>query len=61
MKNYTKIEEADWRKLCRRVADEPDPERLSELVEQLIEEIDALREQLDQNGHRLSTSRSNQK
>jgi hypothetical protein len=61
MRSYTKIEEADWRKLCTRVADEPDPERLSELVEHLIVELDALREQLDQSGHRLSTSRSNQK
>jgi hypothetical protein len=61
MRSYTKIEEANWRKLCTRVADEPDPERLSQLVEQLIEELDGLRNQLNPTGHRFSTSSSNQK
>ena len=45
-----KIEEKNWRKLCRQVADEPDPERLSDLVERLIQELDTLKEELDQSG-----------
>jgi hypothetical protein len=42
----TSIEEKEWRKLCRSVADEPDPKRLSELLDQLIEKLDARRQAL---------------
>jgi hypothetical protein len=34
----------NWRTLCRKVADEPDPERLSELVDELIKVLDARRQ-----------------
>ena len=37
------------------MADEPDPARLSELVEQLISELDALKEELDAQPTRVST------
>jgi hypothetical protein len=36
----------DWRKLCELVAREQDPQRLSELVEQLIKKLDARRREL---------------
>lgn len=35
------IEEHEWRKLCDLVAKETDPQRLSELVNQIIAAIDA--------------------
>jgi hypothetical protein len=38
--------EEEWRKLCELAADEPDPQRLSELVDQLIEKLDARRREL---------------
>jgi len=44
-----KTDERDWRKLCAMVAEERDPERLSRLVEQLIQALDARREELDRN------------
>jgi hypothetical protein len=34
------IEEKEWRELCESVADEPDPQRLSELVDQLLKAMD---------------------
>jgi hypothetical protein len=43
MTNNGKDEDNSWRELCRKVADEPDPERLSELVEELIKVLDARR------------------
>jgi hypothetical protein len=49
--------EEEWRKLCNLVADEPDPKRLSELVDQLIEKLDARRQALrrgKQQGHPAS-------
>jgi hypothetical protein len=33
-----------WRKLCEMIAVEADPHRLSELVNQLVKELDARRE-----------------
>ncbi len=41
-----KKEEEEWRDLCQLVADEPDPQRLSKLVDQLIEKLDTRREAL---------------
>jgi len=43
------IGEKEWRRLCRLVADEDDPRRLSELVDQLLKELDARREALREN------------
>lgn len=40
------VDEKQWRKLCELVATEPDPERLSELVDQLLKELDSRREAL---------------
>ena len=42
--------ENEWRNLCRKVADEPDPQRLSELVDQLIKVLDARRQRFQQDG-----------
>ncbi len=39
-------EKEDWQNLCKLVADESDPQRLSELVEQLIQALDARRQEL---------------
>ena len=43
------IVEKEWRRLCRLVADEDDPRRFSELVDQLLRELDARREALREN------------
>ena len=40
--------EQDWQKLCELIARESDPERVSELVDQLITSLDAHREALRQ-------------
>jgi len=40
------IDEYEWRRLCRLVVEEPDPGRLSELLDQLLKELDARREAL---------------
>lgn len=37
------IDDQQWRRLCELVAAEPDPERLSELVDQLLKELDSRR------------------
>jgi len=39
-----RIDEKSWRRLCQQVAAEPEPQRLSELVDQLLKELDARRE-----------------
>ena len=41
---YKEEDNKDWRRLCREAADEPDPQRLSELVDQLIRALDARRQ-----------------
>jgi hypothetical protein len=40
------IEEKEWRKLCESIQDEQDPQRLSELVDQLLKALDDRREEL---------------
>jgi hypothetical protein len=40
------IDEHEWRRLCRLVVEEPDPWRLSELLDKLLKELDARREGL---------------
>jgi hypothetical protein len=42
--------ENEWRNLCKKVAHEPDPQRLSELVDQLIKVLDARRQKNQQDG-----------
>jgi len=48
MNNREKLSmnEQEWRKLCQQVANEPDPQRLSELLNQLLRELDSRRETL---------------
>jgi len=46
-----------WRKLCELVAAERDPQRLSELVNQLLKELDSRREAL-RAGEQSSSSTS---
>ena len=44
VKNKTKLKEnEEWRKLFEAVANEPDPQRLSELIDQLIKNLDSRR------------------
>jgi len=40
------IEEKEWGKLCESIQDEQDPQRLSELVDQLLKAPDDRREAL---------------
>jgi hypothetical protein len=47
----------DWRKLCELVAREQDPQRLSELVEQLIKKLDARRRELRSSDQQPSQSK----
>lgn len=42
--------EQEWRKLCELVAREPDPLRLSQLVDQLIQALDARTQSLRHTG-----------
>jgi hypothetical protein len=48
MNNTTEssVDEKEWRKLCTLVSDEKDPEKLSQLVEQLLKELDGRRQTL---------------
>jgi hypothetical protein len=39
-------EDAEWQRLCKLVADERNPQRLSELIDQLIKALDAHRNAL---------------
>jgi hypothetical protein len=41
-----RVDEKEWRKLCDMIAAEPDPQRLSELVDQLLKELDARRQEI---------------
>jgi hypothetical protein len=41
-----KVDEKEWRKLCDRIAAEPDPQRISELLDQLLRELDARRQEI---------------
>jgi hypothetical protein len=34
------MDQRDWRKLCQMVSSEPDAQRLSELVDELLKELD---------------------
>jgi hypothetical protein len=43
----------EWRRLCKAVADEPDPRRLSQLADQLIEKLDARRRTLRRSKQRI--------
>ena len=45
-----KTEDDDWRRLCRSVADESDPRRLSALVDELIQVLDRRRQENKQDG-----------
>ena len=38
------LDNREWRRLCSLVLAEPDPQRISELVERLLKELDAWRE-----------------
>ncbi len=42
-----KVNEKEWRKLCDRIAAEPDPQRISQLVDQLLKELDARRQEIN--------------
>jgi hypothetical protein len=41
-----RVDDNRWRKLCEMVATESDPNRLSQLLDQLLTELDARRETL---------------
>jgi hypothetical protein len=38
------MDQRDWRKLCQMVSSEPDAQRLSELVDELLKELDRRKE-----------------
>lgn len=48
-------DETAWRRICEMVATESDPQRLSELVDQLLKELDARRQALRENEALTST------
>jgi hypothetical protein len=43
------VDENEWRKLCDLIASERDPERLSQLVTELLNELDARRKKIQEN------------
>jgi hypothetical protein len=55
--NSESEKDQDWRKLCELVAREQDPQRLSELVEQLIKKLDARRRELRSSDQQPSQSK----
>jgi hypothetical protein len=48
--------EEEWRELCDRVSVEADPQRLSELVDELIGALDARKQALRKDGERNYSS-----
>jgi len=46
IRQNSRVDEKQWRKLCEMVIAEPDPQRLSELIDQLLNELDARRQSL---------------
>ena len=40
------VDEREWRKLCDLIAAEPDPQRISELLDLLLKELDARRQEI---------------
>jgi hypothetical protein len=44
------IDEKEWRKLCQFIANEQDPHRLSELVDELIRTLDKRKQALYTHG-----------
>ena len=46
MDNFNE-EKKDWQKICAQVAEETNPHRLSRLIEELINALDAHRQELD--------------
>jgi hypothetical protein len=44
------VEKKDWRKLCALVAMESDPQRLSELVDEIIKALDSRKQELQRSG-----------
>jgi hypothetical protein len=43
------VDEKEWRKLCDLIASERDPERLSQLVTELLNELDGRRQKIQEN------------
>jgi len=58
MRENSRVDEKHWRKLCEMVAAEPDPRRLSELVDLLLNELDARRQELRETDTASSSSAS---
>jgi hypothetical protein len=52
--------EKDWRKLCALVAEESNPQRLSELIDQLIKALNVRRQELQGNGQRSKAAPSSE-
>jgi hypothetical protein len=48
-RDKTNGEDKEWRKLCELVAAEGNPERLSRLIDQLLQELDDRRQALREN------------
>ena len=40
------VDENEWRTLCDMIAAEPDPQRMSQLLDQLLKELDARRQEI---------------
>jgi len=55
--NNESEKDQDWRKLCELVACEQNPQRLSELLDQLIKMLDARRRELRGSDQQASQSR----
>lgn len=48
-RDKTNGDDKEWRRLCELVTAESNPERLSRLIDQLLQELDARREALQEN------------
>jgi len=56
-----KKEEQEWRELCDLIADEQDPQRLCDLVDQLIKAMDDRKQRLRTSGKKANPVSSSSK
>jgi len=56
-----KKEEQEWRELCNLIADEQDPQRLCDLVDQLIKAMDDRKQRLRTSGKKANPVSSSSK
>jgi hypothetical protein len=52
----TRNQDEEWKELCRQVANEPDPEKFTQLLNELIYALDTSRRPTGDNGESVKTA-----